>query len=393
MSDKTSDSSANYVLLTRLADEFAARYRAGERPTPPGVHRPPSRAGRRHPRAVPGHGRDRAGQGRPPGSRRASGGTRRSRVAAARRFSHPPRGRHRAAWASSTRPSRCRWAVTSPSRSCPRTCCSDAKAKRRFEREAKSAARLHHTNIVPVFGVGEQDGMPYYVMQFIQGLGLDEVLDELKKLQQGGAKAGTFMGSDWRASRKVGPVSDVPGAETVDKTRTNGAVSAVNVARSLLTGEFRSALDQDDEATAPVTAEDACEEDPGPVAPRSPALSDSFTPSSSSVVLPGRSRDGEQVEEQEADLLAERGASIGVQVAEALEYAPQAGDPPPRHQAVEPAPGHAGDGLGDRLRAGQGGRPAEPDAHRRHPRHAALHAAGSLRGEDRRPQRRLFARA
>ena len=32
MSDKTSESSANYILLTRLADEFAARYRAGERP-------------------------------------------------------------------------------------------------------------------------------------------------------------------------------------------------------------------------------------------------------------------------------------------------------------------------------------------------------------------------
>src|SRR5271166_880419 len=32
VSDPSSDSSANYVLLTRLADEFAARYRAGERP-------------------------------------------------------------------------------------------------------------------------------------------------------------------------------------------------------------------------------------------------------------------------------------------------------------------------------------------------------------------------
>src|SRR5207244_6876967 len=55
----------------------------------------------------------------------------------------------------------------------PKTLLLDAKAKRRFEREAKSAAKLHHTNIVPVFGVGEQDGMPFYVMQFIQGLGLD----------------------------------------------------------------------------------------------------------------------------------------------------------------------------------------------------------------------------
>ena len=33
MSDETSASSADYVLLTRLADEFAARYRAGEQPS------------------------------------------------------------------------------------------------------------------------------------------------------------------------------------------------------------------------------------------------------------------------------------------------------------------------------------------------------------------------
>src|SRR5205823_8801952 len=40
---------------------------------------------------------------------------------------------------------------------------SDPKQKRRFEREAKAAAKLHHTNIVPVFGFGEHKGTPYYV--------------------------------------------------------------------------------------------------------------------------------------------------------------------------------------------------------------------------------------
>src|SRR5262249_14422879 len=34
----------------------------------------------------------------------------------------------------------------------------DPRQLGRFQREARSAARLHHTNIVPVFGVGEQDG-------------------------------------------------------------------------------------------------------------------------------------------------------------------------------------------------------------------------------------------
>ena len=59
----------------------------------------------------------------------------------------------------------------------------DARHLGRFQREARSAAKLHHTNIVLVFGVGEQDGLHYYVMQFIQGLGLDEVLAELKRLR------------------------------------------------------------------------------------------------------------------------------------------------------------------------------------------------------------------
>ncbi|HKI16571.1 MAG TPA: serine/threonine-protein kinase, partial [Isosphaeraceae bacterium] len=59
------------------------------------------------------------------------------------------------------------------------------KNRQRFEREARAAAKLHHTNIVPVFAIGEHEGRAYYVMQYIQGHGLDEVIDELLKLQSG----------------------------------------------------------------------------------------------------------------------------------------------------------------------------------------------------------------
>ena len=62
----------------------------------------------------------------------------------------------------------------------------DATQLARFRREARAAAHLHHTNIVPVFAVGEEDGAPYYAMQFIRGQGLDAILDELRRLRHEG---------------------------------------------------------------------------------------------------------------------------------------------------------------------------------------------------------------
>src|SRR5262249_41843420 len=50
----------------------------------------------------------------------------------------------------------------------------------RFRREARAAARLHHSNIVPVFGVGEHEAVHYYAMQFIRGQTLEAVLQELR---------------------------------------------------------------------------------------------------------------------------------------------------------------------------------------------------------------------
>src|SRR5579884_2073632 len=46
----------------------------------------------------------------------------------------------------------------------------------RFRREAKAAARLHNPNIVPVFGVGEHEGVHYYAMQFIDGQTLADLI-------------------------------------------------------------------------------------------------------------------------------------------------------------------------------------------------------------------------
>ena len=56
-----------------------------------------------------------------------------------------------------------------------------AQRLKRFQREAQTAARLLHTNIVPVFGVGQQEELHYYVMPLIRAVGLDEVIRALRR--------------------------------------------------------------------------------------------------------------------------------------------------------------------------------------------------------------------
>lgn len=67
----------------------------------------------------------------------------------------------------------------------PKQSLLDARQLQRFQREAQTAARLHHTNIVPVFGVGEHEGFHYIVMQLIHGVGLDALLVRLQLLGSG----------------------------------------------------------------------------------------------------------------------------------------------------------------------------------------------------------------
>ncbi len=71
----------------------------------------------------------------------------------------------------------------------PRQVLLDEKHLKRFQREARIAANLHHTNIVEVFGVGEQDGFHYYVMQYIRGVGLDAIIPRLAKTLIGDGNA------------------------------------------------------------------------------------------------------------------------------------------------------------------------------------------------------------
>ena len=57
-----------------------------------------------------------------------------------------------------------------------------AEVRERFIREARSAGRLNHPNIVTIFDVGEEDGIAYIAMELLVGRSLQNILREPVRL-------------------------------------------------------------------------------------------------------------------------------------------------------------------------------------------------------------------
>ncbi|MFT3881496.1 MAG: tetratricopeptide repeat protein [Gemmatales bacterium] len=62
---------------------------------------------------------------------------------------------------------------------------NDPSTLARFSREARAAARLHHTNIVAVYGVGLDEGENYLALQYIPGISLDRLLQRMRQTGEG----------------------------------------------------------------------------------------------------------------------------------------------------------------------------------------------------------------
>jgi eukaryotic-like serine/threonine-protein kinase len=293
------DSSEQFVLLNQLADEFAARYRRGERPSlqeyidrhpgladdireffPAMVEMERVKAVRQAVKEPPATGP------LPPlerlGDFRIIREIGRGGMGVVYEAEQVSLGRHVAL------------KVLTPQR------LRDANQKRRFEREAKAAARLHHTNIVPVFGTGEHEGTPYYVMQFIQGTGLDVVIDELARMAPG-------------TGSLAGPTPTTPSARS----------EVSQIADRLLTGAYVPGPNAGPGATCAAAEAPAqwisASGQSGTAARRSDPSA-----ASSSVSLPGQSGLTSGGKARKLTYW-QSVARVGVQVADALEYAHRQG--------------------------------------------------------------------
>src|SRR5256714_6137532 len=58
----------------------------------------------------------------------------------------------------------------------------DEQIVKRFQQEAKTSAKLDHTNIIPIYRVDSEGGLNYFVMKYIAGTSLEDVLDQKQPL-------------------------------------------------------------------------------------------------------------------------------------------------------------------------------------------------------------------
>jgi WD40 repeat protein len=183
----------------------------------------------------------------------------------------------------------------------PRHAMLDRQMIERFRREARAAARLHHTNIVPVFGTGEQDGLHYFVMQYLPGAGLDRVLLELRSLQ-GGLDA-PVAGPPRDGQRGATPEADEAGRCAAMTPSVQGLLTGRFVPGSGVPGGSGDAADSPARGATPAS-------DPGSRvegAPEGHAIPDNAGPGADT--------------EARGRTYWVRVARLGIQVAEALAFA------------------------------------------------------------------------
>jgi hypothetical protein len=93
------------------------------------------------------------------------------------------------------------------------------RAVQRFRREAEATAKLHHTNIVPVYATGQEGDVHFYAMELVDGPSLDAVIRQLRGGGAGGSEAS-------QPAHLVATGAYVPADSTPPPARAGSTVSS-----------------------------------------------------------------------------------------------------------------------------------------------------------------------
>jgi serine/threonine protein kinase len=93
----------------------------------------------------------------------------------------------------------------------------------RFQREGAIMAALRHPNVVRVFASGEQDGLSYIVMEFVDGPTLQDIFEKRKRFDwQNAAKAGRQIALALDAAHSIGVIHRDVKPQNILLSRTEG---------------------------------------------------------------------------------------------------------------------------------------------------------------------------
>ena len=85
----------------------------------------------------------------------------------------------------------------------PKQALLDPQQLQRFRREARTAAQLHHTHLVSLYGAGEEDGFHFLVMELVDGASLDKVIPALRAMRDGEQPSGDQCRQDIEMVQRV----------------------------------------------------------------------------------------------------------------------------------------------------------------------------------------------
>ncbi|MGE3821343.1 MAG: serine/threonine-protein kinase, partial [Isosphaeraceae bacterium] len=112
---------------------------------------------------------------------------------------------------------------------------------RRFDRERRTLARLHHTNVVPIYATGSEGDLLYFAMPYLSGASLGQVIKTARsrELSGNGLTSSSFEELVNEAHSRSQSASEPPQKENTSASAAPAPVAARHLSREFIRSAVR----------------------------------------------------------------------------------------------------------------------------------------------------------